>query len=417
MKTYTLLLLFFSSSLFAINTIENKTESTISQVTVYLTGAEIKRNASVDVKSGINEIILYDLSPNIDENSIQISGLKNTSVLSINFTMDYLLEKQYSEASESLKIKLKKALLSKNEIVNEISGLSQEQKIFDSNQTIGYDKELSLESIQKISTYYRKRSIAIKNEIYLLTQKQHIISQEIDNIQHEINKIDDFVKTERGEIRLKIDAQVAANLLLKIRYNVTQAGWFPMYDIKTESIETPLNISYKANVYQKTGTDWKNVNIILSTGDPDTNNSKPEVNTKYLYFSNKQNITNNVIKRSIYKFNPTVKKVNGMVVDQYGNPLPGVSIIEKGTTNGTVTDFDGLYFLDIKGGKELEFSFAGLKNKTTPIYATQINETLMQDDSELEEVVIIGYGTKKNVKKSRVKAEEIKQKEDYNTVV
>lgn len=79
-----------------------------------------------------------------------------------------------------------------------------------------------------------------------------------------------------------------------------------------------------------------------------------------------------------------------------GQPLPGVNVLVKGTTKGTVTDFDGLYEIKAGGGEVLEFSFIGFKAKNVSVNGkTQIDVVLEENLSELDEVVIVGYGTQK----------------------
>ncbi|MBN2273152.1 MAG: carboxypeptidase-like regulatory domain-containing protein, partial [Bacteroidales bacterium] len=86
--------------------------------------------------------------------------------------------------------------------------------------------------------------------------------------------------------------------------------------------------------------------------------------------------------------------VSGRVTDADGEPLPGVSIILKGTQEGTVTDMEGFYiFNDLSKGDILVFSFVGMQSREVIIGTqTQINITLSPDIKNLEEVVIVGYG-------------------------
>ncbi|WP_308990999.1 SusC/RagA family TonB-linked outer membrane protein [Mariniflexile litorale] len=90
------------------------------------------------------------------------------------------------------------------------------------------------------------------------------------------------------------------------------------------------------------------------------------------------------------------KVVTGKVIDETGLPLPGVNIIEKGTNNGFVTDFDGKYSLSVKSGATLLFSFVGMLDKEIAVNGqSDINVTLQEDLQSLEEVVVVGYGTQK----------------------
>lgn len=92
--------------------------------------------------------------------------------------------------------------------------------------------------------------------------------------------------------------------------------------------------------------------------------------------------------------------VQGIVQDEYG-PLPGVSVLIKGTTIGTETDFDGHYSIFVSPGNVLVFSYVGMSSVEKSVYGSQVNHVMMSsDDSVLDEVVIVGYGT--TTKKSYV---------------
>ncbi|HBT08277.1 MAG TPA: hypothetical protein DEB18_01245, partial [Leeuwenhoekiella sp.] len=96
--------------------------SKIDKVTVFLQGATIERSASVQLKSGVNEIVFDNLSPDVIENSIQLRGLKDASILSIAFNLDYLDKKSVSAEYEALKTNLDQLLYEKNAIQSTIEG-------------------------------------------------------------------------------------------------------------------------------------------------------------------------------------------------------------------------------------------------------------------------------------------------------
>ncbi|NNE76469.1 MAG: SusC/RagA family TonB-linked outer membrane protein, partial [Pricia sp.] len=90
--------------------------------------------------------------------------------------------------------------------------------------------------------------------------------------------------------------------------------------------------------------------------------------------------------------------ITGTVTDETGSPLPGASIVEKGTTNGTQTDFDGNYTLNLTGSNPiLVFSYIGYENQEITVTngQTTYNVSLIPGTSELDEVVVVGYGTQR----------------------
>lgn len=90
-------------------------------------------------------------------------------------------------------------------------------------------------------------------------------------------------------------------------------------------------------------------------------------------------------------------QVTGMVQDANNEPMIGVSVLVKGTTNGTITDFDGKYSLTVNGSKDvLVFSFVGYATKEVPVGKQKtINVTLTEDSKLMEEVVVIGFQSQK----------------------
>ncbi|SDE58152.1 SusC/RagA family TonB-linked outer membrane protein [Cellulophaga baltica] len=91
-------------------------------------------------------------------------------------------------------------------------------------------------------------------------------------------------------------------------------------------------------------------------------------------------------------------KVSGVVADELGMPIPGANVVVKGTTNGTVTDFDGIFEIEASSGAILQFSYIGYSTKEVAYKGqSSLNVTLTEDTALLDEVVVIGYGS---VKKS-----------------
>ena len=88
--------------------------------------------------------------------------------------------------------------------------------------------------------------------------------------------------------------------------------------------------------------------------------------------------------------------VTGMVISaEDGLPIPGVSVVIKGTTVGTITDFDGNYSIKGEAGQTLQFSFVGMKQQEIKISGPKLDVKMKNDYVGIEEVVAIGYGVQK----------------------
>lgn len=113
------------------------------------------------------------------------------------------------------------------------------------------------------------------------------------------------------------------------------------------------------------------------------------------------------------------KTVTGNVTDEGGVPLPGVNILVKGTTTGIQTDFDGNYAIQVSSGQVLVFSYIGQKTTERRVEnASIIKVTMREDASQLEEVIVIGYGTqsKRNLTDNVAKltSDDIKEVQNPN---
>lgn len=92
------------------------------------------------------------------------------------------------------------------------------------------------------------------------------------------------------------------------------------------------------------------------------------------------------------------KQVKGQVLDVQGNPVIGAAVMEKGTSNGTITDFDGVFTFNVAENSVIEISYIGYQSQTVkPDFNRQMILTLKEDAELLEEVVVVGYGVQKKV--------------------
>ncbi|WP_162183650.1 TonB-dependent receptor [Wocania ichthyoenteri] len=113
---------------------------------------------------------------------------------------------------------------------------------------------------------------------------------------------------------------------------------------------------------------------------------KPKLKTSDLSLPKITNPKTEIVQQSI----------TGLVTDENGVPLPGASILEKGTTNGTQSDFDGNYGLTVNSNAILVISYIGYKTQEITVGTqTTINIQLKSDAAALDEIVVVGYGTQK----------------------
>src|SRR6187551_4078451 len=102
------------------------------------------------------------------------------------------------------------------------------------------------------------------------------------------------------------------------------------------------------------------------------------------------------------------RSVSGIVSDNTGMPLPGVSVLVKGTKNGTQSDFDGKYTIKAAPSDVLLFSYVGMKSSEISASSTTVNAKLTSDATQLESVVVTAQGIKRDKKSLGYAAQDVK---------
>lgn len=360
-------------------------KSTIKEVTVFLNSAQITREKSVDVIAGESFLKFSNLSPFIDAKSIQVKANGPITVLSVNHQQNFIdkLEKEKElVAFESKlielnsKIELEKTLL---EIISEELTFLKENRIIS-----GKNESVSITNLKETATYYSTKLTSLKLKEIERNQTLANLNSEKRDLENQINTITSKKEYPNGEILVKVSSKSNAKVIFELSYLVGNAGWFPSYDIRAKNVNEPIELFYKANVKQDTKIEWKDVKLKLSTANPAISGLAPELKPYFLNY--------NLAPPS---YSLTSNTISGSVTDG-SNPLPGVNVLVNGTTIGATTDFDGKYSISIpNGARELVFSYLGYVTKTVSIDKNVLNVQLQEDASTLNEVVVVGYGTKK----------------------
>lgn len=148
-----------------------------------------------------------------------------------------------------------------------------------------------------------------------------------------------------------------------------------------EQIDVHRKVSVKVN--EKSITDLLNQ---LFSGE----NIKYDIDDKHIVLYKGTN------RRAALMKMQQMRKITGTVKDERGEPIIGANVVEQGTANGTISDMNGQFSLEISGNSNLLISYIGyIQQKITPGNKSRIDIVLVEDTKKLEEVVVIGYGTQK----------------------
>ncbi len=383
-------------------TSQRKVETTAEKVMLFVDGAQVTRTKQVELPAGNSSLIFTGLSPYLDARSMQVSAKGKLTITNVNLQYNFLDSVAVSRQQEHLQQTLKKVEKQQEERKSALALVKAEQEILKNNCTLGNKSNtLSIATIREATAYFAEqmkeltaKELATRNQLEELTEQYQQLLRELRQA-----KGKDMKRT--GEILVGIHAPAACTATFTLSYYVKNAGWFPSYDIRSESLAEPLSIIYKANIFQHTGEEWKNIDLSLSSSSPSTGNVAPRLESYRLNYG---------WAAPNYRNEMNGNNISGIVSDAKTNePLAGATVRIPGTTVGCTTDIDGHYSLTMpEGQRRLEFAYIGYIPQTTEIRSNMQNIRLSPDSQSLDEVVVTGYASspRKALKAAAIVEEE-----------
>jgi hypothetical protein len=359
-------------------------ESKIQSIEVYTQGAEINRSADLKLKKGKNEFKFHSLSSDLDPKTIQIDGLGFT-ILSVRHEIDFIGNENGSERTATLLIRKHLLLDSIKKIELSLGILEKESTLLNQNQKIIGDQGIQNQDFRSAVAYFSERFRSLAISEFDLKDRKESLEEELRKVNLQIDSFASQQKKPSSNILVSINSDDNKIVAINLSYAVSEAGWFPSYDIRAVNTTEELSITYKARVYQNTGVDWKGIKLRIASGDLESSGTAPELNPYYLggnnFFPNRNG-------------NGQLLQVEGRVLSSDdGLPLPQVTVMVKGTTLGVPTDENGYYNIQLPNKSSvLTFRFLGYVTEEIYVDQPMINVALQPDITSLDEVVVMGYG-------------------------
>ncbi len=265
---------------------EQKVSSNIEEVTVFVTGGEVKRNVKVEVKKGRNKLIFTRISTVADHKSVQFNADKKFDLVSVSSEMDYVTFIQNNPRIQNIQDTI---LIMDDKLIdlsNEKSAYNEEKQLLLRNNVIkGEQQNLSVEELKSMATFYRTRMMELNKiltkydkDIRELNQLKYRYSNQLTELNYQ-----ETIKS--NQIIVIVDSDVNQTLNVDLKYVVSNCGWQANYDLSAADVKGKINLKYKAKVYNNTGNDWNDINITLSTSDPNLTASAPVLKPWYLNYN------------------------------------------------------------------------------------------------------------------------------------
>jgi len=263
---------------------DNKiTNSEIKEVKIYTTGAVVTRTVKTTVEAGTTSLEFDNLSSSIDKQSVSVTGTGDVTILSVQYNLNYLNKEKVPVEIQILKDSLDYF----NHEIDKLNDLTEvyteEETLILNNKSIRNAREgVTAENLTEMADFYRKRLSDIKAKLLDISDKTEKFNAEKDRINSQLSLLNVEEWKPTGSVIVTLSSNKKTQVYLNISYLIYEAGWTPLYDVRAKDISSPIQLNYKANVYQKSGEDWKNVHIILSTGNPTISGVMPNLYSWHL---------------------------------------------------------------------------------------------------------------------------------------
>lgn len=193
--------------------------------------------------------------------------LLEDSLTELGFKMDELKERK-------LALQLEKDMILKNKLSH------------------GEGKSDSLAVLKQAMEFFRSKLTDINAQLARIKRNEQRIIADNTKTKARLADLKKYKNTEDPQekyepihqVMVSVSADEAITCTVELSYMVTQAGWIPSYDLRSNATAAPVQLTYKANVFQSAGEEWNNVKLKLSTANPNRSNIKPELPTWYINY-------------------------------------------------------------------------------------------------------------------------------------
>lgn len=260
--------------------------TTVKEVTVYTDRAMVTRIAETQLETGSHTIYLNNVPDKLNEDSIRVNGFGAAKVLIEDFKVHQIHYREVPESRIRTLMDEKEKLEKQRKIHEAEIGVIEDQKSF--------LKEIRVSTTDSISQGFERRKPEIKDwrevlhflgeeanrlnlQVAEIEGKIEFIDEEIRLIDVSLKQADSLQRKVRKQIQVKVEVQEAGDFNFSIGYLIHNALWRPMYDARVNTAEKKVVLRYYGAVVQKTGEDWKDVRVILSTARPHIGGNAPEL--------------------------------------------------------------------------------------------------------------------------------------------
>ena len=256
----------------------------ITRVTVFPDRAQIFHETSADIPVGTTIFKLGGLSPYIDAQSIQVKGYGEFTIIAVNHQNNYLENLEELPEIKSVRNQIEALQLKIEDEKAAITVLKEKEAFLVANRGVLVTKETSFstDQLKSVMDLYTTNMDQVTMTVLKKNRLIKDYEKQIAALQKQISDRTGKQQLPSGEISVSVSSAKPVAGRFSFSYVVSNAGWYPSYDIRVDDISLPVNILYKANVFQSTGTEWKDVKLSFSNASPWIAGDVPQLNPWFI---------------------------------------------------------------------------------------------------------------------------------------
>ena len=300
-------MLFIALSASAVN--EKIVKSAVKNVTVFTQGAQVFRSSSVSLSTGVTDLVFQGISPFINPTSVQAGGKGDFVVLEVRHQIKYpeptkpadgTLPKEVVKEIKFLEDSLIEIGFDRDELADRKVALQMEKDMIMKNKlSNGEGKSDSLPILKQAMEFFRLKLTDINIQLNKIKRDEQRNANATNLVNARLSDLRKYKNSEEPQkvyapihqVIVTVSADAPVTCTVDVSYMIANAGWVPSYDLRSTTAAAPVQLTYKANVFQTSGEDWDNVKLKLSTSNPNRSNIKPALPPWYINYYTAQRET------------------------------------------------------------------------------------------------------------------------------
>ncbi|KAK0414115.1 hypothetical protein QR680_007153 [Steinernema hermaphroditum] len=260
-------------------------------VTVFNDRAQIKRELRTHLEAGMYDLVIENLANTIDGDSIRIDGTGAALIHEVKYKEEHAVDEDIDSAEIKNLVEERKALEKQRDELDDQKLIFQKQleslnvmstKLGSSDKNFVFD-EATEESISKFLAFYDKTVRHIQQNLRQVSEPIEGLNQKTVKLTSQIEDLRKGAKLSRNVV-VSVEVAKDGEIGLVLNYQVRHTRWYPLYDIRVTTAEnikdkTLMKLDYFAGITQKTGEEWTDAKIYLSTAQPCLGGNLPELGT------------------------------------------------------------------------------------------------------------------------------------------